>query len=344
MFLSVHQGLERVLIYLKVNFKTHYTAGNMKNKSIIYSKSTNPYFNLAAERILAESCREDEEILFLFVNSPCLVIGRFQNALIECNLPEINRKKIPLLRRYSGGGTVYHDKGNINFSFIQQRSGFSKEKNSGLIVKALKTLQIDAETNDRGDLFFKSRKLSGNAFKYYKTKVVHHGTLLVTADLVNLRLFVNSDKPDYIHSKGIDSVKSPVCSISEYFSGITVEKVLSSIETVFEAIETKKIIENSEWKEKTEEYIRQFKSWEWLWGNTPQFSLKDSESSLSIFFKNGKARIPSLNDYVNQAIEISLKPASLDAALVQLQELSKKGGSHSLLYINLLKKLIKTMK
>ncbi len=179
-------------------------------------KETNPYFCLAAEEYLLKNSRED--IFMLWQSIDTVVVGKHQNALAELNYPYIREKGICVARRISGGGTVFHDKGNINFSWIKsvntpQEINFSAFTES--LAKSLMKLGIVTESSARGDLFVAGKKISGNAEHIFKNRVLHHGTLLFSSDLLLLRNALRVTPGKY-HGKAVQSVRSQVANISDY--------------------------------------------------------------------------------------------------------------------------------
>lgn len=144
---------------------------------LIYNEKTNPYFNLAMEEYLLKNF--DEDLFILWRNEPSIIVGKNQNTLSEINLEYIKEYSIPVVRRQSGGGAVFHDLGNINFTFIAcNNNNFSDFRRfTQPIIDLLKTLDVNAEFSGRNDLLIDGKKFSGNAQYNYKNKVMHHGTL-----------------------------------------------------------------------------------------------------------------------------------------------------------------------
>ena len=149
-------------------------------------ESVDPYRNLAIEQYLMETVGEDTCILYLWQNSQTVVIGRNQNAWAECRTTELNRDGGHLARRLSGGGAVYHDMGNLNFTFLVSKKNYDLNKQLQVIVTACQNLGIDAQITGRNDVAADGRKFSGNAFFDSKGQAYHHGTLLVDVDMTML--------------------------------------------------------------------------------------------------------------------------------------------------------------
>jgi lipoate-protein ligase A len=181
---------------------------------IFNRKDTNPYFNLAAEEYFIRNCAED--IFMVWQNTPSVIIGKHQNAYAEANVPFLEQHNIPLIRRISGGGTVFHDLGNINFTFIRhlesnQLADFKIFNN--VIIDFLHQIGLQAIPNERNSLTVNGNKISGNAEHIYHKKVLFHGTLLFNTDLKLLDDCLLS--PKKYNGKSMPSVRSKVCNIIE---------------------------------------------------------------------------------------------------------------------------------
>lgn len=160
----------------------------------------------------------EEDTLRLWINQEAVVLGKHQNALAESNYSYCLENNIPILRRITGGGTVYHDPGNINFSFFRQTSGLRIDyaENLKLILNALEKLGLKLRMNERHDLWFDNYKVSGNAQHIRQGKVLHHGTLLYDSNLIRLRKSIKREHGHFI-DKSVQSVRSSVCNIRSLF-------------------------------------------------------------------------------------------------------------------------------
>ncbi|KAL2864621.1 putative lipoate--protein ligase [Aspergillus lucknowensis] len=199
---------------------------------IYQSVSTDPYVNLSIEHFLLEHAPPDSSILFLYVNRPCVVIGRNQNPWLETNLRKLqsgqdhggndsSNDAAVFVRRRSGGGAVFHDTGNLNYSVISPRAAFTRNKHAEMMVRALHRVgAVSTSVNGRHDIVMsmdmgQPRKVSGSAFKLTRFRALHHGTcLLDSPNIDNLGSFLRSPARDYIKAKGVESVRSPVANVS----------------------------------------------------------------------------------------------------------------------------------
>ena len=243
---------------------------------LINNDNTNPYFNFALEEYLLK--KTDKDLFRLWMCDPCISVGKNQNTISEINSDYVRKNSIPIVRRQSGGGAVFHDLGNLNFTFIScNNNSFSDFKRfTQPIIDLLKTLGINAEFSGRNDLLIDGKKFSGNAQYNYKNKVIHHGTLLFSSQISNLSNALKV-KPIKLESKGIKSVKSRVTNISEHldkpmniseFRDLVMNYVfsLNSNNSYFNL--TEKDIENVNKLSK-----EKYSTWEWNFGNSPNYSL-----------------------------------------------------------------------
>ncbi len=182
----------------------------------IYLKNTNPYFCLAAEEYLLKNF--DDDIFMLWQSNDTVVVGKHQNALGEINYQFVRENNITVARRISGGGTVFHDAGNVNFSFIKNVKSpaeISFKQFTQPVVEALAKLGVKATTSGRNDLLIEGKKISGNAEHIFKKRVLHHGTLLYNSDLTNLGKAIKVIPGKY-KSKAVQSNRSEVANISPF--------------------------------------------------------------------------------------------------------------------------------
>ncbi|WP_077611395.1 lipoate--protein ligase [Clostridium sp. Marseille-P2415] len=236
-------------------------------KKIIRSEEFNPYFNIAAEHQLFLASDEDIHI-FLWQNDASVIVGRNQNLYAECNLSYLKEHNIQAVRRFSGGGAVYHDKGNVNFTFITKERSASQVQFIELIRSAMLRLGIDCEFSGRNDLLFKNQKFSGHAYYTDGDNYMYHGTILVHVDFEQLGKALTPSMLK-LNSKGIGSVKSRVINLSEINNEITVEKV---IEAFIETFHCKNIefINKTNFEAPLEQLLS---SHDWLYAQSPDFDI-----------------------------------------------------------------------
>lgn len=200
---------------------------------IAVTGNTNIWHNLALETVLLENLG-GEPLLFLWSNSPCIVIGRFQNPWVECNLRAMEADGVLLSRRFSGGGAVYHDLGNTCFTLAVPRSMWDKEQSFSIPVGALASLGIKASLSGRNDILVGGRKVSGSAFRLTGEYACHHATMLINEDLSALSRYLTPDK-EKLAAKGIRSVSSRVANLNGFVPSVTREDFCSSIISAFNA-------------------------------------------------------------------------------------------------------------
>lgn len=235
---------------------------------VLLSPFQNPFLNLALEDHFLRG-GADLPVLFLYVNRPCVVLGRFQNPWLETQLPYLVDKDIWLVRRQSGGGCVFHDEGNLNFSFITPDPMINRMKHAELLKEAFARADIPLTISPRHDLWLEGRKISGSAFKQTKNGSFHHGTFLVSSDLDKLE---ESLKHTLVptQTKSIASVRSKVITLQEKFPGTEISDVIEIIchhlKTIPFTLDGTILSEPQ-----VQENFRNLLSWEWLWGETPQF-------------------------------------------------------------------------
>lgn len=196
----------------------------------VLSSSTNPYFNIAAEEYLLKNY--DDDVFMLWRSAPSVIVGKHQNALAEINYQYLRENKVNLARRLTGGGTVVHDLQNLNFTFIANGNkgkliDFKKFVNP--VVDYLKTLGINSHIGEKNDIRIGELKISGNAEHVYKTRVLHHGTLLFNSDLNKLKLAIKVNPNTYI-DKAVQSNRSTVSNICEHLKQkLTIEEFTNGL-------------------------------------------------------------------------------------------------------------------
>ena len=238
---------------------------------LIYNDNTNPYFNLAMEEYLLKNSTED--LFVLWRNKPSVIVGKNQNTLSEINIDYVNENSILVVRRQSGGGAVFHDLGNINFTFISCNNNSSSDfkKFTQPIIDLLKTMGLDAELSDRNDFLLDGKKFSQNAQYNYKNKVMHHGTLLFSSQITDLS--------NALKVKSLKSVKSRITNISEHLNvKMNVLEFKDLIMNHMSSINphNKFYSLSKDDISKIEKLVQdKYRTWEWNFGNSPKYSFSN---------------------------------------------------------------------
>ena len=247
---------------------------------IFISKSTNPWFNLAYEEQLVNEVAKDEVYLYLWQNQHTVVIGKHQNPWREILVSDLEKDLGKVARRLSGGGAVYHDLGNLNFTFVMNKKNEDLHKQLKVIVEGVKKLGIDAEFSGRNDILAEGRKFSGNAFYYGKENYYHHGTILVDVDMSKLGKYLNVSMKK-LNAKGVESVKSRVINLKELNPNMTIQSTMDAVAEAFEEIygiaDSVNHISEENASDKAKERYHHYASWDWRFGKTPAFDVTFEE-------------------------------------------------------------------
>ncbi|WP_282142227.1 lipoate--protein ligase [Cytobacillus oceanisediminis] len=243
---------------------------------------TDPRINLAIEEYALKNLDIEETYLLFYINEPSIIIGKNQNTVEEINTEYVENNGIHVVRRLSGGGAVYHDLGNLNFSFITKDDGESFhnfQKFTEPVVEALQKLGVNAELSGRNDLMAEGRKISGNAQFSTKGRMFSHGTLLFDSEIENV-VSALKVKKDKIESKGIKSIRSRVANISEFLDKkITIQEfrtlLLKSIFGDLDEIAEYRLT-NDDWEKIHQLSKERYQNWDWNYGKSPKFDLQHS--------------------------------------------------------------------
>ena len=290
--------------------------------TFIDTDNTYPYQNLAVEEYLLLHCGENECILYLWQNRNTIVIGRNQNAWKECLVRKLEEENGFLVRRLSGGGAVYHDLGNLNFTFLERKPNYDLNKQLDVILRAVQKLGVHAEKSGRNDILVDGHKFSGNAFYEQGDYCYHHGTLMVNVNLSELSRYLTVSK-EKLQSKGVDSVRARVANLSEYAPDMTVdllrEKLLEAFEEVYGLkAQTKKVedLDAEDIAKKTEK----FASWDWIFGKKLDFqyelSTRFTWGQVALQFKVKNGKIEDMNVFSD-----SMKPGLMQQIKEYLQNI-----------------------
>ncbi len=252
----------------------------MVNKLLYYKgEGTNPHFNLAIEEYFLHNLKKDQCILYLWQNKKTVVIGKNQNCWRECKIAAIEDDGGYLARRLSGGGAVFHDLGNLNFTFIINREDYDVSKQLDVILKALDKFGIVGEKSGRNDLTIQERKFSGNAFYKSSESCFHHGTLLVNVNMETLQKYLNVSA-DKMKAKGVASVPARMVNLQELNQDVTINGLKEKLIEAFGEVYQQKVEEIQEDyfdKEMLNQLRKKFESWEWCFGRAQGFEIEKEE-------------------------------------------------------------------
>ena len=291
----------------------------MKKLLCINSKFEMPQFNLATEEYLLKNSPYD--VFMLYVNSPSIIVGKHQNTLSEINLDFVEKNNLHVVRRLSGGGTVFHDLGNLNYAWImhgKQGKLIDFNKYTDDILAYLQSIPVEATRNKNNDLLIDGKKISGNAEHVLKNKLIHHGTLLFASELNKLNSAINSDLSKF-EDKSVSSKRSMVTNIVHHLKkDMTMDEFRNGL---FQYVINKH--ENVEQYELTghdlneikTNYREKYRSWEWNFGYSPKFlfskELQINNKSTSIKLNINKGLIKDIelsgNLLTNEEITIFKK-------------------------------------
>lgn len=297
------------------------TTENKTKLQIIIGNQHNPYINLAVESNLLDNFLPNTVSLFLWKNKQTVVIGTNQNPYSECDIESLLNEGGFLARRRTGGGAVYHDLGNLNFSFIADKDIYDVKKQMQVIQKALLDFNLETEVSGRNDITYQGRKFSGNAFAKTKHQGLHHGTILIKTDGERLQRYLKV-KPAKLHKHGVKSVASRVINLSEV-ADITSENIIPHLIRAFEdvyqntatAINFDDLCNNN-----AIELSQHIGSEEYLFGKWKEFHTKKSATfdwgsiDLDLDIDEDKGIIRDIN-----IASDSLEPVSINAAIELLR-------------------------
>lgn len=302
---------------------------------IIVGESLNPWENLALEELIF-SRHQEGAILYLWQNQNTVVIGKNQNAWRECRLEALEKDGGKLARRSSGGGAVFHDIGNLNFTFIGDNQLYDVQRQLDVIKKAVLKFGIKAEFSGRNDLILSEggEKFSGNAFWVTREKSLHHGTILIHVDMEKLGKYLAPPK-EKLESKGIKSVRSRVCNLKERAPEITVDAVRQALKEAFieEYGEAELVSPEAFQGQDLDKLVEKYSSWEWRAGRSPNFDVSLEKRfpwgsvELQAALKGGKIQdAAAYSDSMDEAIGEKLKGALLGCPFVT-EEMARRIGA-----------------
>ena len=244
-------------------------------KNYIYNSTTGDgYMNLSVDQYILHRYRNGSMkgvTMYFYVNDNAVIIGRNQNAWRECRVEAMQADGVQLVRRHTGGGAVYHDRGNLNFSFITNEKHYNVKRQTEVIARACRKFGIETEVSGRNDILTDGRKFSGNAFALEGIARGHHGTVLINVDMTKLSNYLNVSKQK-LRAKGVASVRSRVCNLND-IAPVTVEAMRDSIIEQFELEygNVEPLVFGEDDLRAIDEIYAVQSSWEWRLGMAPAF-------------------------------------------------------------------------
>lgn len=269
---------------------------------------TDPRVNLAIEEYALRNLDINETYLLFYINEPSIIIGKNQNTIEEINTEYVEENRIHVVRRLSGGGAVYHDLGNLNFSFITKDDGESFQnfrKFTEPVIQALHKMGVAAELSGRNDILVEGRKISGNAQFSTRGRMFSHGTLMFDSEIDNVVAALRVKK-DKIESKGIKSIRSRVANISEFldrkmtmdeFRKLLLVSIFGGEDQINEYVLT-----DEDWEQIKIISRERYQNWDWNYGKSPKFNLQRSRrfpaaGQIDIRLEVDKGRIKNCKIY-----------------------------------------------
>ena len=229
---------------------------------------TDPYFNLALEEYVFEQMDRSRAYFMLWQNSNTIVVGKYQNTAEEINQAFVDAHGIRVVRRLSGGGAVYHDMGNLNFTFSLPTADYDLRRQQEVLVAACRRLGIPAECSGRNDILTGGRKFSGNSFYHHGGRSFHNGTLLIDVDMEKLGRYL-APSQGKLESKGVASVRSRVVNLSQVQPGLTVSHMEEALWAAFSEVyglPTRRLEPSRLDQAALERHYQRFHSYDWVYG------------------------------------------------------------------------------
>lgn len=282
---------------------------------LVISPQYNPYLNIAVENYLLSQPFDGEVTFYLWQNRRTVVIGQNQNPYAECDVALLEQEGGYVMRRRTGGGAVYHDLGNINFSFIVANDLYNLRRQFSVIQRAVESYGLQTEVSGRNDLLCQGRKFSGNAFSKGQRQRLHHGTILIRTDVADLQRYLRV-RPAKLQKHGVASVQSRVVNLSELVPGITAQNIVPHLVDAFtmeygapvETISFNDIADRAEVKD----LAAQFASPDWKYGRWRNF-----EAQRSAQFEWGGVDLAVEVDEPSATItHVDIATDSLDTAII----------------------------
>ena len=297
----------------------------MKKLQVIVSNQFNPYLNLAVETYLTDHQEEDVVTMYLWKNQQTVVIGLNQNPFTECDVKRLNEEGGHLMRRRTGGGAVYHDLGNLNFSFIADKRDYDVRRQQSVIQESLRAFGLEAEISGRNDLLCQGRKFSGNAFFNGTFNNLHHGTILIKTDSEMMQRYLTVDSVK-LQKHGVKSVRSRIVNLSE-LADITSENIVTpliqSFEKIYEAKSEYIDFEDIATLKEVKDTVEHITSYEYLYAKWEHFhAIKKGQ------FSWGHVEIGlDIDNNTNTIRNITIASDSIDTDIIQKTEILLLGHS-----------------
>ena len=246
---------------------------------LIISNQTNPYLNIAVENYLLSLPSDGDITMYLWQNRRTVVIGQNQNPYSECNVAQLEADGGFLMRRRTGGGAVFHDLGNLNFSFVVPNELYDTMHQFAVLRRAVAAYGLETEVSGRNDVLCQGRKFSGNAFSKGKHQRLHHGTILIRTDVEQLQRYLKV-KPAKLQKHGVASVQSRVVNLSELVPEITAQNIVPNLVQAFE-VEYGSPLQTLDFdtvasRPEVKALEGEFASYEWKYGRWQQFEAQQS--------------------------------------------------------------------
>lgn len=308
---------------------------------IVLSQENDPYFNLALEEELLRNARLDEVTLYLWQNDKTVVIGRNQNPYMECDLEQLGLNGGKLARRISGGGAVYHDLGNLNFTFVFRKSQENLTKQIAVIQKAVERFGLQVDLSGRNDLTHEGLKFSGHAFYEEDGNAFHHGTMMVDVDLTMLAKVLKPSKLK-LESKGITSVKSRVVNLKELNNEISISSLSEAMIDSFKEIygENSFLVKYSR-QEKSPAFTKKYMDDRWIYGESPKYNAfiekRTPSGNIQAFFEVEHGLVKELKIFSDSISILDFRAIENRFIGMDFNEIMEKDLLYSLQEYNLIK-------
>lgn len=273
----------------------------IKRLKFIRAEGYEPYRNQAIERHLLDTVQREEMILYLWTNDKTVFIGKNQNAYTECRISLLKEDGGSLARRFTGGGAVYHDKGNLNFTFVSRHENYNISNQFRIMTNAMCALELNAELDGRNDVLVEGKKISGNAFYKSLKGCLHHGTILIRTDSAAIEKYLSVSHVK-LSSKGVKSVKSRVGNLADFRPDVNPDLVAEAMKNAFRErypnAEFEEVKEADLPKEALDKLYAHFSNKNYIFGDNVHY-----ETEIEARFSWGTAdiRLKMCGDYIEKA-------------------------------------------